>query len=582
MAAILLAAVVAYGPRLGHPLLEFDDTVLITRNAVVQELTPRTVVYAFTSYDPELYIPLTLLSYQIETAIFGVEPAVYHATNLLLHLLASLCIGLLILRLTKMPLAAVAGTALFALHPLNAEAVLWASARKDVLSSFLSLAGMLAFLRWRDSEQKKTYVAAVILFLLALLAKVHAVVVFPLLVLIDLYEGRMDRREMTKTYLPHAVLAAAFVIIAVVGKARVLGDAGMDTNLLLLIKSAAFYVWGFVWPFSFSILYPQAQPLSVMDIVPGAVVTLLLLAVAVSIRKRWPLITLGIAWYLIALVPSVASFTKNGFLFFASDRYAYLALGGVVLIAGWLLGLLAEQPRRLKPVAAAVVLLSAVLTWRTSVQAGIWRTEETLFQNAVDLYPSAALGWNNLAAQKMLAEDKTGAVAAFEKAIAEAPSYTVPYRNLAHLAFTAGDLAEAERRYAQAADVLRAKKVWTSDDVSTFASYSLLLENLGKTDDAFALLVEAAQRAPQFGEAHYNVGIKLQQQRKLPEAMIALQKAVDLSPNSADAWYHYAAVAAEIGRLPEALEALDTVLWLDPANENAVRHREAIRQMMQK
>ena len=580
IAALLLAI---YAPRISHPLLHFDDGILITQNAAVLEMTPRTVAYVFSTYDPELYIPLTFLSYQIEIATFGVEPWVFHATNLLLHFLSAVFVLLIIQRLTRSTFAAIAGALLFAVHPLQVEAVLWAAARKDVLSGCLSLASVLLFLRWRDdTDRRSTYVAAVVVFLLALLAKVHAVIVPGLLLIIDLVGGRARERRIVRDYAPFALLGALFVGIAVYGKMRVLGEGDFLTNILLLLKSAAFYLQKFFWPTDLAVLYPQVLPLTTMEwLVPAAIVVALLLC-AWFARRTWPVVTVGILWYLVALVPSIASFSKNGFLFFASDRYAYVALAGVVLIIGWALGRLAEMPRGKWIATIAVMIVAIASVLQTRAQARTWRTEEALFQNVVDRYPSAALAWNNLGAEQMLSGRKKEALASFQKAIDHAPAYTVPYRNIAHIAFEAGDIAGAVQQYEAAAEVLRSKERWTSDDVSTFASFSELLENAGKAGDAFAILEEARERAPQFGDAHYNVGVKLQEQGRSAEALLAFQEAVRLSPKSSDAWYRLAAVAAELGRLSEALEALDNVLWLDPGNVKAREHRDAIRGMLAK
>src|SRR3989338_7852714 len=80
----LLAALV-YGMSLCNDFVGWDDGLLITENPLVAELSFASIKKDFTTFDPELYIPFTFLSYQLNYAIAGYDPFIYHVTNLLLH-----------------------------------------------------------------------------------------------------------------------------------------------------------------------------------------------------------------------------------------------------------------------------------------------------------------------------------------------------------------------------------------------------------------------------------------------------------------------------------------------------------------
>src|SRR3989344_920039 len=72
-----------YGPSLSYKFIAWDDIGLIHKNPIVQEISVSTLKEAFTTYDPELYIPLTLISYQIDFAIGGLDPFMFHLQNIL-------------------------------------------------------------------------------------------------------------------------------------------------------------------------------------------------------------------------------------------------------------------------------------------------------------------------------------------------------------------------------------------------------------------------------------------------------------------------------------------------------------------
>ena len=86
MLSLAAVTALAYAPSLGNDFQAHDDTLLITQNPTAQGLTFDNIGAAFTTFDPELYIPITLLTYQVEYSLFGLNSFVFHLTNLLLHI----------------------------------------------------------------------------------------------------------------------------------------------------------------------------------------------------------------------------------------------------------------------------------------------------------------------------------------------------------------------------------------------------------------------------------------------------------------------------------------------------------------
>ncbi|MBI4129132.1 hypothetical protein HY464_00395, partial [Candidatus Peregrinibacteria bacterium] len=168
-----------YGQSLGNAFVRWDDSMLIYENPIVREISWKSLKAAFTTYDPELYIPLTFLSYQIDYAIGGMHPFMFHLTNLVLHTLNAVLVFFLVTLLgipshargrnssnpSPCPLpwgegnggphfVAFAVATIWAIHPLNTEAVAWASARKDVLSTFFFLLSIILYLRYRNEKRE--------------------------------------------------------------------------------------------------------------------------------------------------------------------------------------------------------------------------------------------------------------------------------------------------------------------------------------------------------------------------------------------------------------------------------------------
>src|SRR3989344_5798163 len=89
---ITLATTATYSASLQNEFVAWDDPQLVYENPLVSGHSPR----IFASYDPELYVPVTMLSFQIEHAVFQFNPFIFHLNALLLHTLNALLVFVLL------------------------------------------------------------------------------------------------------------------------------------------------------------------------------------------------------------------------------------------------------------------------------------------------------------------------------------------------------------------------------------------------------------------------------------------------------------------------------------------------------
>src|ERR1051325_4235808 len=148
-AIILLATLLAYLPALRGGFV-WDDAVSLTENPLI----PRRdgLFYFWFTSAPYDYFPLTFTSFFIEHRLWGLNPAGYHLTNVLLHALSSILLWRLLVRL-KVPGAWVAGL-IFALHPVCAASVAWVAERKNTLSMPFFLASIWWYLRSEEQAEQ--------------------------------------------------------------------------------------------------------------------------------------------------------------------------------------------------------------------------------------------------------------------------------------------------------------------------------------------------------------------------------------------------------------------------------------------
>ncbi|MFC1813390.1 hypothetical protein ACFL03_11955 [Thermodesulfobacteriota bacterium] len=150
----------------------FDDELYVTKNRHVQAgLTWQGVVWAFTTLYDANWFPLTWVSHMLDCELYALNPAGRHWTSLMFHMANSLLLFYIFRQMSEgvWPSAFVA--ALFALHPLHVESVVWVSKRKDVLSTFFGFLSIALYLRYVRKRRLVSYLLSILLLCLGLMAK---------------------------------------------------------------------------------------------------------------------------------------------------------------------------------------------------------------------------------------------------------------------------------------------------------------------------------------------------------------------------------------------------------------------------
>jgi hypothetical protein len=163
----------------------------------------------------DTYRPLTLATFFIERAMFGIKPGPYHLVSVFIHLVNVLLLFALGGRLGLSRLAAAAGALLFAVHPAISEAVHWVNGRSDPLCLLFFLAGVFNWLAWLKRPEGHGYgrMAAVAwLALLATLCKETAFLLAPPLFLLAFHFGAR-RRALVFAFLPWALGLGAGLLL---------------------------------------------------------------------------------------------------------------------------------------------------------------------------------------------------------------------------------------------------------------------------------------------------------------------------------------------------------------------------------
>mgnify|MGYP005852827073 CR=1 FL=1 len=538
VAAVLAAVVVfIYAPACHYGFLSYDDPAYVSQNAqVIRGLTLEGVRWAFTTGHASNWHPVTWMSHMLDVTLFGMNAGRHHCVNLLLHIANAILLFGLLYRTTgaRGPSAAVA--ALFAAHPLHVESVVWIAERKPDPGRYLTVAAVFA---------------------LGLMSKPMLVTLPPVLLLLDLWPLNRVRFEsgssrvwlgLLREKAPLFLMSAASSVATILAQWR--GGAVQDFELLPMhqraanaLVSYAAYLGRMLWPAHLAPYYPY-QPLPTGIVLGCALILAAVSAVVIRFSRNRPFLFMGWFWYVITLVPVIGLIQVGGQA--RADRYTYIPLIGIFIIAAWGIPLVFEglQGGRTMPTAAACILV-CVLAAGARSQVRCWESDLSLWRHAVEKTGDNYFARTNLGFALMGGGDLDAAVAQFNEALRIRPESAETHNGLGTALLKLGQPDAALERFTTA---LRIRPGFAE----AHSNRGMALAQRGDIGEAFAEFQRALQISPESPEIQYNFGFALANLGKPDEAMLHFRKALTLKPDYADAHFQMGNVYAGMEMWSEA------------------------------
>lgn len=542
LAIVVLLAVVTwfvFGQARHFAFVNWDDHEYVTENAHVRDgLTASGVVSAFTLNVAGNWQPVTVISHQIDTQLFGLDAGAHHLTSVFIHLANGLILFGLLHSLTSAMWRAAFVSAIFLVHPLHVESVAWIAERKDVLSTCLALMTMWAYATFVRRPTLPRYLAVATSYALALMAKPMVITLPLLLLLVDAWPLKRVSFALAdlKTWmklaiekLPLFAMAAAVGIVTLstqqkVGAVLSLDDASLYSRVVHAIVSYATYLWKTLWPVDLSAFYPYHAP-SAVSVVAALVALAAISALAIHERIRHPYLLAGWLWFLLGLAP-VIGIVQVGDQAMA-DRYTYFPMVGVLVALVW--GVCSVMPERASSTLTVIALVPIALSATVArAQAATWRDSITLWRHAASVTTDNSRALENLGTALRESGDLVGAFAAYSEAIRIAPRYAVLHNSL-----------------------------------------GLVLVRQGRIAEAIASFEEAVRLYPDFVEAQTNLGNALAADERLDEAILRYRESLRLKPDASDARIGLGSTLLRLARAAEAQEVFAEAVRLTSGSPEA-------------
>ncbi|HEY3852809.1 MAG TPA: tetratricopeptide repeat protein [Verrucomicrobiae bacterium] len=566
--ALAVAALVVFGGALTCDFVNYDDPTYITSNAEVQRgLSAEGVVWAFETSDASNWHPLTWLSHMTDVQIFGMKPAGHHFTSLLLHAANAVLLFLILNAMTGAFWRSAVVAALFALHPLRVESVVWISERKDVLSSFFWMLAVWSYVQFQKSRSKFWYAAALASFALVLMAKPMLVTLPFVLLLLDYWPLRRPIGwELLLEKIPFLLLSiissvVTFLVQRSGGAVSPLSGLGVLPRIANALISYARYLGKFFCPVQLSVLYPHPGYWPFWQVAGASLLLIAITAFVIFRGRAQPYLIVGWLWFLGMLLPAIG-LVQVGIQSMA-DRYSYLPMVGITIMVVWgVSDALASLPNSrpvLGTLGGVAIALCVVLT---PLQVLYWHDSDTLFEHAVAVTKNNYLAYNNLGFFLSNRGETEKSMRYYESALKINPNYDEARNNLGFAYAALGRFQEATNEYIKALSL-------NPNLTEAHNNLGNALGSLGLNDAAMHEYEVALQENPRHAEAHNNYGIALAMRGKLDDAISQFRLAIFYKENYASAHSDLGNALAMKGDFASAVAEYQTCLRLSPTDPQA-------------
>jgi protein O-mannosyl-transferase len=586
---LILAVLLTYAPVWQAGFIWDDDAHLTANPCIVGPLGLKEI---WTTSAADI-CPLTITTFWMEHALWGLGPLPYHLVNVLLQ---GACAVLLwrVLRSLRVQ-GAWLGAALWALHPVAVESVAWITEMKNTESGLFFLLSILFFVRWLrakylDGRTGESWNYALTLLFAALaMASKSSTVILPFVLCLCAWwmEGRWHWRNLMSV-VPIFLMSIAASALSIWTQSLALATGVTDPQwvrtwperLATAGDTVWFYLGKLLWPHPLITIYPRWQ------IDAGQWVSYLPLLAAIVIlaifwlkRELWSRACFfAFAYFMAALLPVLGLINNPIFRFsLVFDHLQYLASIGPLALAGTGLVrfsdfVIPKKPWLQSTLCAGLLLILGMASWQ---RIWVYQSQETLWTDTLAKNPNTWLGHCNLGVVLFQKGQVDDAVAQYQKALEINPNYVAAHYNLGNALFQKGQLDQALAQYQKAVEI-------NPNDAEARINLGNALFQNEQLDEAVAQFQRAIEINPNDAEAHYNLGNALFQKGQLDEAVAQFQKALEIDPNSFATHYNLGGAFFQKGQLDEAITQFQEVLRLkpdfSPAQDNLAKVQALVRQ----
>lgn len=567
----------------------FDDfTSIVNNDALSYPLDPKHFLAMLATGPGYLHRPFSTLSFYFDNYFFGQSPAAFKLTNIGIHIVAGLFLGAMtrsLLKLyraqqaveltdTKINWLAFIATAIWLVHPINLTAVLYVVQRETAFSAIFTAAAVLAYLQGRRLQlagNKRAswflWLLVPLLTLLGIACKENAALIPLFLFLIEFCllgfktkEGRTSRELLAFFCLFLLIPAILAALLVLLGNPMLMGgylirDFTLSERLMTECRVVLLYLRWIALPQLQQLglyhddILPSHGLMSPASTLPSIIAVLALIIGALLLRKRSPLLSLGILWFFAGHILE-SSVLPLELVF---EHRNYLPLYGLILGIVGAIGCSRSSQEHARPLVLLTAMVIVIFGGLTALRATEWTSPPEFAQNEVRHHPRSARAQYELGSVLMsgamsgvpqLSDEATAAMlrsqALDRNSISEDMALAIMYSNLKDPQAVSKYLKDAADR---AGTIIPNAQTQTSLQITL--KYAEGHEGF-PFDDMNAVFTRVLANPHNASNPCFTAGmwnsyaVYLQDNQMIPQSMSALHKALDLCPAITDIRVNYA------------------------------------------
>lgn len=572
---IILLTLIVYSGSIQNDLTNWDDDRHITNNADIKEISARNIKSMFSTSYVGMYHPLTTLSFAVEYSLFGLSPAVFHGTNLLLHLLNVIMVYLLVLSLFSDFRAALFTAFIMALHPMHAESVCWVTERKDLLYTLFFTGALVSYVMYlKNNKGLFCLIMTFILFVLSLLSKSAAVVLPVVMLLTDyLFRRKFTGRSLSEK-VPFFIMSVLFGLISVYTQnvQHISYDSSQTYHLFdkifLVSYNLLYYVISFFVPFGLSVFH--AFPIKVNGFLPVEyyfsfliIIILFFLIYKYFLKKRD--VVFGLSFFLIGMI-LILQIVQIGYAS-VGERYTYLPYAGLAIavffIARDLIPKKFIQSGYTKTILIIYGLLLGALTFSRN---GVWKDSISLWSDAISHDSTSNFAWYNRASTYFSMKDYKNALADYNMALQNQSGDADSYNNRGLCKFMMKDYRGALEDYDKAIH-------YQNKSAEFYTNRANVKDKLEDYKGAIEDYTNAIKMTPLNADLYYYRGLSKSASGNKTGALEDYQSALKINPVNAEIYKSTGNLQIELNDMKGAINAFTKAIEINPSDEVSYNNR---------
>ncbi|MGO9018456.1 MAG: tetratricopeptide repeat protein [Syntrophobacteraceae bacterium] len=314
------------------------------------------------------------------------------------------------------------------------------------------------------------------------------------------------------------------------------------------------YIGKTIWPNNLAVFYPHPGSLPLWQVFGAALLLIAVTFITIWEAERLPYLTVGWLWFTGTLVP-VIGIVQVGAQAMA-DRYAYVPLIGLFIVAAWgIPELLKEWRYRKEALFVASALVLAYLLTVTWTQVGYWNNSISLYDHSLKVTGNNDTILNNRGVAYRQLGNLRHAISDYDLAIEINPKNVEIYNNLGIAHGKLGDHRQAIEDFDRAVGI-------DPGHVEAHFNRGIAYDKLGKLRQAIDDFDRVIEIDPEYVEAYFNRGVaygKLGNQRR---AIEDFDRVIGINPEDGRTYFNRAVAFGELGNRGQAIEDLKTAARL--------------------